>query len=93
MLKVKIPKYYIVKEGQTLKDISRVFGVAVGVLIRDNRLTEEVFAGQALYISEVRGNVYVAQAGDTKSLICGSEQQYFQRNGTHILYPEMQVIL
>ena len=90
---MKIPKYYVVKEGQTLKEISRVFGVAVGVLIRDNRLTEEVFAGQVLYISEVRGNVYVAQAGDTKSLICGSEQQYFQRNGTHILYPEMQVIL
>lgn len=93
MLKLKIPKYYVVKEGQTLKEISRVFGVAVGVLIRENRLSGEVFAGQALRIPEERGNMYVAQVGDTKTLLCGSEQRYFQRNGTHILYPEMHVVL
>lgn len=93
MLQVYIPKYYQVKRGQTLNDISKAFGVAVGVLIHDNRLTQEVFAGQVLCISNVRGNRYVAQAGDTKTLLCGNEENYYKRNGTDILYPEMSVIL
>ena len=93
MLKLRIPKYYKVKGRQTLQDVSTAFGVAVGVLIRENRLTEELFDGQILYIPAERGDRYVAQVGDTKTLLCGSEERYFQRNGTHILYPEMQVIL
>lgn len=93
MLKIRIPKYYKVKRGQTLRDLSLAFGVAVGVLIRENGLAEELFEGQVLSIPDNRGDRYVAQAGDTKELLCGSDERYFQKNGTHILYPEMYVIL
>ena len=93
MLRISVPKYYRVKCGQTLRDISLAFGVAVGVLIRENALQEEPQEGALLYIPDVRGNRYLAQAGDNKTLLCGSEEQFFQKNGTHILYPGMCVIL
>lgn len=93
MLKICVPKYYRVKNGQKIKDIALAFGVAVGVLIKENGLTEEPFEGQLLRISIVRGNRYLAQAGDTKALLCGDDERYYQKNGTHILYPGMWVIL
>ncbi len=93
MLQLSIPKYYQVRRGQTVKTIARTFGVAVGVLISANTLTQEVFAGQILRIPDIRGNAYVAQAGDSKALLCGSEENYIRRNGTDVLYPEMTVIL
>ena len=93
MLQISVPKYYRVKQGQTVKDVAAAFGVAVGVLIRENALTQELYVGQVLKIPTARGNRYVAQAGDTRTLLCGSDEQYFQKNGTLTLYPGMSVIL
>ena len=93
MLQICVPKYYRVKHGQRIKDISLTFGVAAGVLIKENHLTGEPYQGQMLVIPAKRGNRYVAQAGDTKALLCGNEENYYQKNGTHILYPGMSVIL
>ncbi len=93
MLKLHIPKYYIVKRGQTVREIAKTFGVAVRVLVVENRLGQEVQAGQILKIPALRGDLYVAQAGDNKILLCGSEENYRTRNGTDILYPQMLVVL
>lgn len=93
MLRIFVGKYYRVKRGQTVQDVAAAFGVAVAVLIRENGLQSEIREGALLRIPDNRGNRYVAQAGDSKRLLCGSDERYFQKNGTHILYPGMTVIL
>jgi LysM repeat protein len=93
MLKMRIGKWYQVKEGQTVADISKAFCVSERLLVQENGLTEEPKAGQILKIPQSRGNAYVARAGDTKKLLCGSDENYRKKNGTDILYIGMRVIL
>lgn len=93
MLKLEIPEFYKVRDGQTLKEIAAAFSVSERLLIKENRLTEEVQKGQILHIPEERGNAYTVRAGDTKTLLCGSEENYEKRNGTAIFYPGMKVVL
>ena len=93
MLTIKIPSYYQVKKGQTIKDVAMAFCVAERAIIRDNDLTEEPYEGQVLRIPTTRGNVFTASEGQSKALLCGSEKKYVEKNGTDILYPGMRVIL
>ena len=93
MLKMRIGKWYQVKDGQTVADIAKAFCVAERLLVQENGLREEPKAGQILKIPQARGNVYVARAGDTKKLLCGSDENYQAKNGTDILYIGMRVIL
>ena len=93
MLKIRIPKYYQVKSGQNIKDVSWAFGVAVGALIRENGLTQELYEGQLLCIPDLLGDRYIVQPTDTKTLLCGSAENYEKKNGTQVFYPEMMVIL
>ena len=74
-------KYYQVKEGQTLRDIAEFFSVAEGLLIKENCLQKEVKTGQILRIPSECGNAYIVRAGDTKELLCGSEENYRRKNG------------
>ena len=93
MLKTEKWHYYQVKKGQTLREIADYFSVSEFLLVKENGLMEEVWAGQILRIPEERGNVYFVQAGDTKRLLCGSEEEYIKKNGTDIFYIGMRVIL
>ncbi|MBQ8295959.1 MAG: LysM peptidoglycan-binding domain-containing protein [Clostridia bacterium] len=93
MLKMRLQNYYRVKEGQTLREIAAAFSVSEGRLIACNRLKEQPFTGQILRIPEERGNLYTVQAGDTKELLCGSEENYRLKNGTDVFYIGMQVLL
>ena len=93
MLTIKIPTYYKVKKGQTVKDVAAAFCVAERVLIKENGLTDEPSEGRLLRIPSVRGNVFTATEGQTHALLCGSESGYVEKNGTDILYPGMRVIL
>ena len=93
MLKVYVPKYYKVKEGQSLKEIARAFCVAERLLVKCNGLKSEPFAGQILVIPNERGNVYTAREGDTMALLCGSEENFARKNGGDVLYLGMRVIL
>ena len=93
MLRVKISKYYKVKEGQTLRNIAEPFGVAERLLVKENALVSPPFVGQILRIPDTRGNAYTAKAGETKTLLCGNEEGYERKNGTDILYIGMRVIL
>ncbi len=92
-MKMEIRQYYQVKGGQTLRDIAEAFCVSERLLIQENRLQGEVFAGQILRIPAERGNSFTVQAGQNKSLLCGSEENYRKKNGTDILYIGMRVIL
>jgi len=93
MLNVEIPRWYQVKKGQTLKEIARVFCVSEFLLAKENELKNEPFAGQILRIPLLKGNEYFAQEKEDKTLLCGSEENFFEKNGTHCLYPGMRVIL
>ena len=93
MLRLEIKRFYQVKHGQTLDKIAKTFGVAEYLLVKINALTQPPHAGQILIIPTERGNAYTAQAGECKTLLCGSEENFAQRNGTDILYPGMRVIL
>ena len=93
MLKMNLKKYHIVREGQTLATISVAYSVSEGRLIADNHLSEQPFVGQILTIPDERGNFYVVREGDSKALLCGSEENYRRKNGTDVFYVGMKVLL
>ena len=93
MLKLEIPQFYKVQAGQSVREIALAFSVSEYLLIKENRLVKEVEKGQILVIPKTRGNSYTVKAGDTKTLLCGSEENYQKRNGTSVFYPGMRVIL
>ena len=93
MLTLKRPQFYKVKAGQTLQEIADNFHLPVTLIIKENALRQPPQAGEILYLPNVKGNLYTVQAGDSKRLLCGSDENYKNRNGTDILYPTMRVFL
>ena len=63
------------------------------LLAKVNALYEEVVEGQILDIPNERGNAYTVREGDTKTLLCGSEEGYERKNGTGVFYIGMRVVL
>ena len=92
MLKIKNTKLYKVKRGQTLKTLSFDIGISAYLLVEENGLKKELYEGQILYLPPTNC-IYTVQAGDTKTLLCGSEKNYQIRNGTDVFYPGMKVHL
>lgn len=92
MLQLKIGKMYIVKAGQTLSEIAETLGTSAFLLVQENGLTEEPFAGQILSVPTLRGNLYTVTGRDTKSLLCGSGENYEKKNGKS-LYLGKRVLL
>ena len=93
MLKTVQRQFYQVKKGQTLAEIADYFSVSAFLLVKVNQLSAPIYAGQILKIPQESGNVYVVQEGDTKTLLCGDEETYRQKNGTDVFYIGMRVIL
>lgn len=93
MLRLEQRKFYRVQAGQSLQEIAKAFCVSEFLLAKCNGLKEPPFAGQILLIPNERGNAYIAKAGDTKALLCGSDENFERKNGTDILYLGMRVIL
>ena len=93
MLKTVQRQYYKVKEGQTLREVADYFCVSERLLVKENSLTGELFAGQILKIPAQKGNVYTVREGDTKELLCGNAKAFEEKNGTADFYIGMKVIL
>ena len=93
MLKIERRKYYQVKKGQNLREIAEYFSVSEWLIAKENALLTEPRAGSILKIPDEAGNAYIVQAGDTKTLLCGNEENYRRKNGTDIFYIGMRVIL
>ena len=91
MLKMVKRQYYQVKRGQTLEEIADYFSVSERLLAQENGLSEPPYAGQILFIPTESGNAYTVQEGDTKALLCGTEEAYRRKNGTDIFYIGMKV--
>ncbi len=92
-LKIIVPTYYRVKSGQTLTAVSIAFRVPLPLLARENGLSDEPFAGQILKIPQSFGNAYTVKGGESKTLLCGSPEQFYARNGTSALYPAQTVFV
>ena len=93
MLNAEKRKFHIVKAGQTAEKIAEFYSVSVYLLVRENGLTEQPFAGQIVKIPQEQGNAYFVKEGDTKALLCGSDENYARKNGTDVFYIGMRVIL
>ena len=93
MLKTQQRQFYQVKKGQTLAQIAENFSVSPFLLVKINALATPPCAGQILQIPNERGNLYVVQEGDTKTLLCGSEENYRALNGTDVFYLGMRVVI
>lgn len=93
MLKTEQRKYYRVKKGQTFREIAEYFSVSEFLLAQENGLCAAPCEGEILSIPSETGNAYVIREGDTKELLCGSEEGYLKKNGTSAFYIGMRVIL
>ena len=93
MLKTEFVKYHKTQAGQGVRAIAEYYSVSPFLLAKINGLTEEPKEGRLLRIPDERGNCYIVREGDTKILLCGSEENYARKNGTDIFYIGMRVIL
>ncbi len=75
-----------------MRQIATAYCVSARLLAKENGLTEEPKKGQILRIPNVSGNGYTVQCGDSKALLCGSEENYEKKNGD-VFYLGMRVIL
>ena len=81
------------KRGQTLQSIAFAFSCPERLIVKANDLQGEVNEGEILWIPSVEGNLYTVRGGESKSQLCGSRERFFEKNGTHCLYPTQKVIL
>ena len=92
MLKIEYKKLHKVSNGETLEKIALVYRLPVRDIVKENRLSGEVWVGQVLVLPDRQGDLYTVQAGDSKSLLCGSKENYEKKNGKS-LYPGLKVWL
>lgn len=76
-----------------MEKIASAYSVSPRLLARENGLRAQPFAGQVLRIPNECGNAYTVREGDTKSLLCGSEEGFARKNGSGVFYIGMQVVL
>ena len=93
MLNAEKRKFHIVRQGQSVARIAEFYSVSAYLLVKENGLKEEPFIGQILKIPCQTGNAYLVKAGDSKALLCGSEERFNEKNGTDVFYIGMRVIL
>ena len=92
-LSLVIPNTYCVKEGQSICSVSAAFSLPPALLVRENQLKEELYAGQVIRIPACAGNWYVVRGGESKSLLCGSPARFEEKNLTAALYVGQRVLL
>ena len=92
-LSLVVPKYYRVKQGQTIASVSAAFSLPPALLVRENALKEELYAGQVISIPVREGDLYVVRGGESKTLLCGSPERFEEKNGSCRLYVGARVLL
>ncbi len=91
-LSLPVPKFYRVKKGQTLTAVAKTFRLPPRLLASANRLSEEIREGQVLVLP-AGGDLYTVRGGESKALLCGSEEAFRTRNGTDVFYIGQTVLL
>ena len=84
-LELEQPSYYRLKKGQSLADVANVYGVPPRALAALNGLKEEPREGSVLQLPAERRDLYTVRGGESKTLLCGSAENFEKRNGTKCL--------
>ena len=92
-LLLKESEFYRVKKGQTLKSIAAAFACTERLIAAFNNLTEEVGEGEVIMIPRVEGNLYTVRGGESKALLSGSSERFYETNQTNCLYPTQKILL
>ncbi len=85
-LELEQKTYYRLKKGQSLADVANAYGVPPRVLAAFNELKEEPREGRVLELPAERRNLYVVRGGESKAMLCGSDENFEERNRTKLLY-------
>lgn len=93
MLKIRRLQFHLVREGQSLEKIASAYSVSARLLAKENGLCAQPPVGSLLRIPKEYGNAYTVKEGDTKTLLCGSDEAFARKNGTDVFYLGMRVIL
>lgn len=86
-------EYIRARRGQTLGTIAAAYGIPPRVLAAENGLSEEVREGQILRLPREERNLYTVRGGESKTLLCGSPEEFERLNRTARLYPGQKVFL
>ena len=92
-LLLKESGFYRVKRGQNLDEIAKAFSCTQRLIAAVNGLTEGVREGEIILIPAIEGNLYTVRGGESKALLSGSSERFFEKNRTSALYPTQKVIL
>ena len=81
------------KRGQTLEGIARAFRLPPRVLAAYNELKSDPQEGQVLRLPQETGDLYLVRGGESKRLLCGSEEKFREKNFTDLFYPGQVILL
>ena len=76
-----------------MESVAKAYSLSPRLLAKENGLKEPPFVGQVLRIPDERGNTYTVREGDTKSLLCGSDENFARKNGGDAFYIGMRAVL
>jgi LysM repeat protein len=84
-----------VEKGETLSYISQKYGIPVGVIMRDNGISGDLYEGQRLVIAARKGIIYTVKPEDTAESIAAKfkvdTDKLLKENNTEIIYPYMNI--
>lgn len=89
--------FYRVKDGEDIKSLSVKFQIPTTVIIAQNRLTQEVCAGDLLFLTKLEGVVYNVGVLDTLESVAKKfnvpPNEILQKNKTpYLIYGEIIII-
>lgn len=88
---------YRVAKGDTLALVSLKYDVPISLILHDNNISGDIYEGQRLIISAVKGTVYTVKPSDTLeslSLKFGVDKEtILKENNIEMLYPFMSIVL
>lgn len=93
MLKLERPQFYKLTKNTDLKTVAAAFFLTESALIEENGLKAPPEAGEILAIPAPKGNLYTVCEGESKTLLCGSAENYDRLNGSLPPYPGKKVFL
>lgn len=91
-LKTDEKEFYIVKDGDDLRDICKAANVSFTALCVKNNLQPKapLVAGMVLLLPP-SGNLYTVCEGDDILTLCGSRERFIELNGSDTFYVGQEI--
>ena len=89
--------FYRVSDGETILSIAQKIGVPAVLIIKTNRLQNEVCEGDLLYIEKVDGYLYKVQPFDTIKSVADKfgvpPNSIIEKNGVDYIFYGLTIII